>query len=136
MDRVLCVILCLALIVMSVYVLARCGDLPDSVKAETEVATQEETAVTEATEPPETEPIETEPFETEPPIVLYDVPLEEELQLHIIEEAEKHGIDPAIIIAMAYRETGYNPRAIGDSGKSFGLLQIKKQCHTKRIKRL
>ena len=88
--------------------------------------TQEETIATEATEP----------VETEPAVILYDVPLEEELQLHIISEAEAHGIDPAIIIAMAFRESTYRANAIGDGGNSLGLLQIQPRWHSGRMERL
>lgn len=90
--------------------------------AESTEATQEPTEatqpVTEATQPPETT------AETEPPVILYDVPLSEELQLHIIGRAEACDIDPAIILAMCYRESSFNPSAIGDNGDSLGLMQV------------
>lgn len=88
---------------------------------------------TEAPTEESTEPTEAEPTETIP---LYDVPLEEELQLHIIETAEEKGIDPAIIFAMAYRESSYNPSAIGDSGNSLGLCQVQPRWHSKRMEKL
>lgn len=93
--------------------------------------TKVEKVVTEATEP-----VETEPVETEPPAILYDVPLDADLQHHITETAEEYGIDPAIIVAMAYRESTYNPDAIGDGGNSLGLLQIQPQWHSERMERL
>ena len=34
------------------------------------------------------------------PVTLYDVPLDKELQLHIIQTCEEHRIDPAIVMAM------------------------------------
>lgn len=102
--------------------------------AETTEATQEPTEttppVTEATQPPETT------VETEPPVILYDVPLATDLQLHIISEAEAHSIDPVIIFAMAFRESSFNPAAIGDNGNSFGLLQIQHRWHQERMERL
>lgn len=67
---------------------------------------------------------------------LYDVPLDAELQLHIISEAVKADIDPAIIMAMAYRESSYNPKSIGDGGDSYGLLQIQPKWHRERMKKL
>ena len=89
------------------------------------------------TEPTEAETFATEATEaTEPEVLFYDVPLDDDLQLHIIEEAVEHGIDPAIIIAMAYKESTYNPKAIGDSGNSYGLLQIQPKWHKKRMERL
>lgn len=80
------------------------------------------------------QPVDT--TEETPSVALYDVPLDAELQLHIIEQAEAHGIDPAIIMAMAYRESGYNANAIGDCGDSFGLLQIQPRWHYARMERL
>ena len=98
--------------------------------------TEIEPPVTEATEPEETEPVETEPEETEPPVILYDVPLDAELQLHIIETAERYGIDPAIIFAMAFRESTYNPDCVGDGGDSYGLMQVQPKWHSERMERL
>ena len=108
----------------------------------TEAATTEPTIIptqapTEATQPTTlaTEPPETT-AEPEPPVTLYDVPLATELQLHVISEAEAHGIDPAIVFAMAYRESTYNTGCIGDSGASLGLLQVQPRWHGERMKRL
>ena len=61
-----------------------------------------------------------EQYETE----YYDVPLSEELQIHIFKECEKHNIAPPIIIAMIERESGFKSDEIGDNGESFGLMQI------------
>jgi soluble lytic murein transglycosylase-like protein len=131
MDRVLCVAFCLLVIAVALCALAYCCEpTVEAVVAET---TQENTEHTEettiVTEPPTT-------AETEPPLVLYDVPLDVELQLHIIEQAEEHGIDPAIIFAMAFRESTYNPKCIGDGGNSYGLLQVQPKWHKKRMEKL
>lgn len=85
--------------------------------------------VTEATEPPETTEPPTEPT-TEPEVILYDVPLSEDLQLHIIAQAESHGIDPAIVMAMIWRESKFDPWCVGDSGNSLGLMQIQPRWHS------
>ena len=74
--------------------------------------------------------------DTSPPTILYDVPLDKNLQLHIIRVAESYGIDPAIIIAMCYRESSYNPATIGDQGAAFGLMQIQPKWHSDRMARL
>ena len=95
----------------------------------TETQTEETTEVTQ-------EPIQEEAVETEPPVTLYDVPLEERLQMFIIEQAEAHNIDPAIIFAMAFHESSYNPLAIGDDGDSLGLLQVQERWHGKRMGRM
>ena len=82
------------------------------------------------------EPTQDEVETTEPSTVLYDVPLDYDLQLHIISEAIEHNIDPAIIMAMAYKESTYNTSAIGDGGNSYGLLQIQPKWHYQRMTKL
>ena len=132
MDRVLCVILCVVAIVFAVFILAYCGQpTVEPTTAETTAESTEEPTeeTTIATEPP------TVP-ETEPPVVLYDVPLDVSLQEHIIEQAEEHGIDPAVIVAMAYKESTYRVDAIGDGGNSYGLLQVQPRWHYKRMQKL
>ena len=69
-------------------------------------------------------------------VTLYNVPLDEALQLHIISEAEKHGIDPAIIFAMCWKESTYRASTIGDNGNSYGLMQIQRRWHSARMERL
>ena len=102
-----------------------------------EAANEPTTAATTAeTEKPTQEPTETEPQETTPPVTLYDVPLDYDLQLHIISEAIEHDIDPAIIFAMAFRESTYRTDAVGDGGKSFGLLQVQPRWHYDRMLKL
>jgi soluble lytic murein transglycosylase-like protein len=129
MDRVLCVILCVAVIVFAIWILNYCGEPTVEAVPET---TQESTEA--VTEPTETEAPTT--IETEPPIVLYDIPLDEELQLHIIDKADEHGIDPAIVMAMAFKESTCRPNAVGDGGKSLGLLQIQPRWHSARMDKL
>lgn len=69
-------------------------------------------------------------------LTFYDVPLSEELQLHIFQECEKHNIAPAIVIAMIERESNYKADAIGDNGNSLGLMQIQPKWNQKRMSRL
>ena len=66
----------------------------------------------------------------------FDVPLEDELQLHILNECEKYGIDPAIITAMAFKESRYQASAIGDNGNSIGLMQIQPRWNAERMEKL
>lgn len=114
---------------------AAVAELNETTCQATTAATVEETTeyITEPIQ--ETEPVTeaTEPQETKAPVTLYDVPLDEELQKFIIERAEMNGIDPAIIFAMAYRESTYNPEVIGDGGNSYGLLQIQPRWHEWRM---
>ena len=130
MDRVLYVILCIVVMVVAIFVLVYCG------QPMAQATTAEPTEV--ITEPTETEEptTATEPTEVIPAIHLYDVPLDAELQLHIIHTAEEKRIDPAIIMAMAYKESGYNSKAIGDNGNSYGLLQVQPQWHYGRMQKL
>ena len=72
----------------------------------------------------------------EPSVELYDVPLDEELQLHIIQLCEGYGIDPSVVIAMIRYESNYNPDAVGDDGDSIGLMQIQPRWHSERMEQL
>lgn len=132
MDRV-CVIICIVIMAAALGLLVYCC-VPsvEQPKAETLPTTAETTEY--VTEPTETETPTT--VATEPPVVLFDVPLDAELQLHIIDEAEEHGIDPAIVMAMAYRESTYRTDAIGDNGDSYGLLQVQPRWHYERMQKL
>lgn len=73
---------------------------------------------------------------TKKEVTLYAVPLDEELQLHIISEAEFYGIDPAIVFAMAFYESTYNPDAVNGGGYTLGLLQVQPYWHEDRMERL
>ena len=50
--------------------------------------------------------------------------------------AEAAGIDPILIKAMIQKESQWNAGAMGDGGKSYGLMQIHKRFHTDRMARL
>ena len=89
---------------------------------------------TEATEAECTEPETTEA--TASTGLYYDVPLSEDLQFHIIKQAERCGIDPAIILAMIWKESTYYSKAVGDNGNSFGLMQIQPRWHSARMAKL
>ena len=67
---------------------------------------------------------------------LYDVPLEDELQKHIIDTCEEYHVDPAIVMAMIERESTYHADSIGDDGNAFGLMQIWPYWHSGRMERL
>lgn len=134
MDRVLCVILCIVVMVVAVCILAYCGQpaveaVAEPTTAETTEETMEVIAEPTGTEMPTT-------AVTEPPVVLYDVPLDDELQLHIIHICEEKHIDPAIVVAMAFTESTYDTDAVGDGGNSYGLLQVQPRWHYERMQRL
>lgn len=88
---------------------------------------------------PEEVPEESVPVEPSPEIntvLVYDVPLDLELQLFIIQTCEDYHIEPSIVIAMIERETRFDADAIGDNCHSFGLMQIQQKWHQKRMDKL
>lgn len=77
-----------------------------------------------------------EPVVEEEKVLYFDVPLDRDLQDHIFKVCEDYGIDPAIVIAIIEKESTYRAYAIGDSGRSIGLMQIQPRWHKDRMKRL
>ena len=82
------------------------------------------------------EPVPVEPSPEVKTVLVYDVPLDLELQLHIIQVCEDYHIAPSIVIAMIERETQFDADAIGDNCHSFGLMQIQQKWHQKRMDKL
>lgn len=66
----------------------------------------------------------------------FDVPLSEEVQNHIFTVCDSYGIDSALVIAIIERESNFTIDSVGDEGRSFGLMQINKQWHEKRMEEL
>lgn len=54
-----------------------------------------------------------------------------DIQQIIIEEANRAGVSPVLMLAIANQESGFNPNAVGDKslGGSYGLFQIHKPSH-------
>lgn len=54
-----------------------------------------------------------------------------DIQQIIIEEANRAGVSPALMLAIANQESGFNPNIVGDKAKggSYGLFQIHKPSH-------
>lgn len=67
----------------------------------------------------------TEPQEQEVKYLSLD--LEPEIQDYIFEECEKYNISPFMIMAICELESKCDAHAVGDSGKSLGLMQIQKK---------
>jgi soluble lytic murein transglycosylase-like protein len=61
--------------------------------------------------------------------IYYTVPLASDVQDVIFEECEKYNIPHSLIISIINQESKYDWTAIGDSGKSYGLMQIQKRYH-------
>lgn len=102
-----------------------------------EMQIREDRIMTEATPVPAPEP-------TPPPAPLqhvwvrYDVPLDDELQQYIDDVCAQYDVPASVVMAIIGVETHgtYDPTLIGDSGNSFGLMQIYSLCHTERCVRL
>ena len=110
--------------IITTYSLASADDYQEA-KRRAEPAT-----VTQAEEPAAPE------VPKEPERTYYDVPLTEDLQDVIIDTAGGRGVDPALVLAVIEKESGYNPDASGDNGRSQGLMQIWRSFHEKRMEML
>ena len=91
-----------------------------------------ESVTEEATEPPVTI-VETESSTESSTEKYYIVNLSEDVQDVIFAECEKHSISPAIVIALIERESQFNQYAMGDDGRSFGLMQVQVKNHLQRM---
>ena len=94
--------------------------------------------VVSAEEPRADEFVEIVEVEIEQPLeektkTYLDVPLAAEVQDRIFSECEKHKLDPSIVIAMIERESRFNEHAVGDDGRSAGLMQIQAKWHLQRM---
>lgn len=67
---------------------------------------------------------------------VYPVPLDTELQSHVIRVCRTYQIDPAIVFAIISCESSFDPNAMGDNGQSYGLMQVKASNHRERISKL
>jgi len=54
---------------------------------------------------------------------------EERIKQEIDEQAKKYNVDPKVMHKVIKCESGYNPKALGDGGKSRGLVQIHSGYH-------
>lgn len=94
----------------------------------------QDTGVIAAEEEPAPEPVimtaVTPPTVTAEPWVRYDVPLEDELQQYIGQVCREYNVPTELVMAIMDPESGYDPTVIGDSGQSFGLMQVWASEHT------
>ena len=110
---------------------------PDEINNFVVLKIEEESEITtQATLEPLEEPCE--PMLIEEPMVedareYFDIPLDRELQDYIFDLCETAGVDPGIVVAIIERESKYDASAVGDGGRSFGLMQIQSKWHTGRM---
>lgn len=86
-----------------------------------------------AEEKPEITLQQVEPTQT---MMLFDCPLDLELQKHIVDTCSNYGIVPEVVFAMIDQESDFDVAAIGDNGNSLGLLQIQQRYHKERMEKL
>ena len=89
----------------------------------------EKESVTEAVTEPSTAIVE----DVAPERIHFNVDLPEYLQDHIFDECERYGVSPAVVVAMIERESNFDTYAIGDDGRSLGLMQIQPKWHIERM---
>lgn len=70
------------------------------------------------------------------PEPMYPVPLDTELQAHIVHVCDAYNVDPVLVLAVIEKESTYDAGAIGDDGDSCGLMQINAQYHGERMEEL
>ena len=113
--------------IITTYSLASADDCKEAQRRAEQPPIVAQETQKEATELPRSE---------EPERTYYDVPLSKGLQDIIIDTAGGRGVDPALVLAIIEKESGYNPDASGDNGRSQGLMQIWRTFHEKRMEKL
>lgn len=73
--------------------------------------------------------------EPEPPYLREDIPLDAETQALLYEACGETGIDYELALAVVRKETTYR-NVVGDSGESYGYMQVQPRWHTERMDRL
>lgn len=63
-------------------------------------------------------------------------PLSSDLQKHINNKCKRYNISTNVVIALIESESNFKINTMGDYGRSYGLMQIQKRYHTKRMKKL
>lgn len=148
MNKILYIIGTLAVVITGTMILINSTTEPMVAEAKTETSVISEWKVVEITSASETDidtpntedvtEVITEPSETiaeteSSTISYYNVNLPEYIQDVIFAECKMYGIPPSIVIAMIERESRFDRYAIGDDGRSFGLMQIQPKWHLQRM---
>ena len=70
-------------------------------------------------------------------VIYYDIPLSKELQDYTRKICEEYGnVDETLVYALIKQESNFRVKALGDNGKSKGLMQIQEIWHKERKKKL
>ena len=70
-------------------------------------------------------------------VIYYDIPLSKELQDYTRKICEEYGnVDETLVYALIKQESNFRVEALGENGKSKGLMQIQEIWHKERMKKL
>lgn len=69
----------------------------------------------------------------EQPVVIYDIPLTEELQHGVRALADRYEVSYELVLAMIMTESSGRPELVGDGGDAIGLMQIQPKWHGELI---
>jgi hypothetical protein len=120
----------------TIPLVANMVEIPEAEESEVDILEESEEIESDTHEPEESEePVEPETPKT-PVKKYFNVPLSEELQDHIFKLCEKYDIEPALVISMIKKESNFRANAMGDKGRSYGLMQIQQRWHKARMKKL
>lgn len=122
-------------LVVTAFAINHKSPTPIYVEAKATVATEEKTE-TVVVEEVTVDIVEQATEEPTTAIQLFDVPLDADLQLYIMDICEEANISAALVVAMIERESYYNASAVGDNGNSLGLMQIQPKWHQWRMDEL
>lgn len=79
---------------------------------------------------------ESTPVEATETFVLYDIPLDDDLQRHIWEECQERGAPYEVVLGIIRKESNFVADVVGDYGRSVGLMQIQPRWHKERMEYL
>ena len=111
-------------------VLAGCLRVEPQAEVRQEQTTTAEQQTTTAIVEVETETV------AEPTYNLCDIPLDAELQIWVFDYCKDKKLNPYLIFAMCERESQYKADAVGDSGRSLGIMQIQPRWNGWRMDKL
>ena len=71
-----------------------------------------------------------------PVVVVLQETKPESLEDYAVRIANQYSLDPYLVKSVISMESNWNPKAIGDHGRSIGLMQIQPRWHYKRMQKL
>lgn len=70
-------------------------------------------------------------------VVYYDIPLSKDIQDYVKKLCKKYkNVEETLVYAVIKKESGFDVDALGDGGKSKGLMQIQQMWHENRMNKL